>query len=98
MNSPSARTAQLALNLRLRDGSSFENFYPGANVEALEAVRALLAGAPPAGGPRLVYLWGEPGCGKTHLLEAACRVASAHGRALYFALGDPALAADALEE
>jgi DnaA family protein len=67
-------SGQLALGLRLRDGSSFENFLPGPNREALEAVRAAKATA-------AVYLWGEAATGKTHLLEAACRQAQAEGRA-----------------
>ena len=69
---------QLALNLRLRDASSFENFVVGRNREALERVRAT-AGAPAQPPSAWLYLWGEAGTGKTHLLEAACRVARQTG-------------------
>ena len=77
---PSPGHGQLALNLRLRDASSFENFISAANREAVEHVRnaALEAGqcSLPA---RSIYLWGESGSGKTHLLEAACRLAQGNG-------------------
>lgn len=59
---------QLPLEISSRPEPRFGNFLPGANLEALEAVRALAAGtlAEP-----IVYLWGEPGSGRTHLLQAA---------------------------
>jgi len=71
---------QLALNLRLRDASSLENFQVGENREAFERLRALLE-QPIRSRPvsSWLYLWGEPGCGKTHLLEAACRAAQESG-------------------
>ncbi|MEK6550068.1 MAG: AAA family ATPase, partial [Pseudomonadota bacterium] len=65
-------SAQLALNLRLRDGSSFGNFLPGRNREALAQAQALLEPAA-ASGFRSLYLYGDRGSGKTHLLEAVCR-------------------------
>ncbi len=81
-------SAQLALNLRLRDGSSFDNFLPGRNREALAQAQALLE---PASSPgfRSLYLYGERGSGKTHLLEAACRQCADAGRTpFYFCLRD----------
>lgn len=93
---------QLALNLRLRDASSFENYYPARNREALvrlqqAAARDLrdTAQAPSS----WLFLWGEPGTGKTHLLEAACHVAQAHGHApLYVPLAARAEFSTALLE
>jgi len=75
--------AQLALNLRLRDGSSFENFLPGVNREVLAQVKALLA---PVARPgfRSLYLYGERASGKTHLLEAACRQCAADGGSPFY--------------
>ncbi|OGI49719.1 MAG: DnaA regulatory inactivator Hda [Candidatus Muproteobacteria bacterium RIFCSPHIGHO2_02_FULL_65_16] len=70
---------QLALNLRLKDGSSFDNFHPARNREAIERLRAALAA-----GERAFYLWGVPGSGKTHLLQAACRQAQEQGRAVAY--------------
>jgi DnaA family protein len=79
-------SAQLALNVRLRDGSSFENFLPARNGEVvalLQAVCAALAGnqPPPA---QLVVLVGAEGSGRTHLLEAACREAQDTGHGAFY--------------
>jgi DnaA family protein len=48
----------------------FGNFVVGPNGEALAHVRELATGA---SRERIVYLWGAPGCGRTHLLVAAAR-------------------------
>jgi DnaA family protein len=71
--------AQLTLNLQRRDGSSFDNFQIGANREAFEQVQQL-ARSPSTPALRCLVLWGARGTGKTHLLEAACRVAHDAGR------------------
>src|SRR5690606_13325143 len=54
-----------------------DNFLTGGNGEALAQLRALGEAADPAPAPapelirpRSVWLWGEPGSGKTHLLAA----------------------------
>ncbi len=76
---------QLALNIRLRDGSSFDNFYDVRNREALLAVAAAVQRAIDASdearGFEQIFLSGESGCGKTHLLEAAARLAQERGLA-----------------
>lgn len=66
---------QLWLPMGLRSAPSFANFIPGANAEALHWVELLARGE----GPEALYLWGSPGVGKTHLLEAACRDAAGRG-------------------
>lgn len=48
----------------------FRNFVPGANAEVLAGVRALAAGTL---AEAVIYLWGEPGSGRSHLLRAAAR-------------------------
>ncbi len=74
---------QLALNLRLRHGASFANFHAARNREAVARLRAavetLASGA--RIGERVLFLWGPGGCGKTHLLEATCRLAQERGLA-----------------
>lgn len=57
---------QLLLDFTQAPAPTFENFVPGRNAEPLAAVRAALCGVP----ERVLYLWGETGAGKTHLLRA----------------------------
>src|SRR5919108_3418847 len=61
---------QLALAISPRPEPAFDNFVPGPNAEALARVRELAAGSL---GERIVYLWGEAGSGRSHLLAAAAR-------------------------
>ncbi len=58
---------QLLLDITQAPAPSFGNFVPGRNAEALAALRAAAAGLP---AERVVYLWGEPGCGRSHLARA----------------------------
>ena len=91
--------AQLPLGLRLPAGSRLGNYVAGRNAEAVAAVEQVAAEAAPA----TLFLYGAPGTGKTHLLQAACRVVeSPSGQSLYlplctFAHLDPA-ALEALEQ
>jgi len=59
---------QLPLQISAPAEPRFENYLAGVNVEALARVRALAAGSLHEA---IVYLWGEPGSGRTHLLRAA---------------------------
>jgi DnaA-homolog protein len=59
---------QLPLAISPRPRPAFDNFVPGPNAEALARVRELAAGTL---GERIVYLWGEAGSGRSHLLGAA---------------------------
>ena len=59
---------QFVLDLAPPAEPEFDNFVAGPNAEALAAVKALAAGEEP-----ILYLWGEPGSGRTHLLRAAAR-------------------------
>jgi DnaA-homolog protein len=91
-------SGQLTLDLRLRDGSSFDNFHVGANALAFEHLCGLLRNPPTVSGPATLYLWGETGSGKTHLLEAACRSVHARGAvALYVPLAASGIVPAALE-
>ncbi|MGH8690240.1 MAG: HdaA/DnaA family protein, partial [Burkholderiales bacterium] len=49
----------------------FDNYVAGPNGEALARVRSLAGGSLREA---VVYLWGEPGSGRSHLLRAAARV------------------------
>src|SRR5687767_7933572 len=62
---------QLPLAISSPAEPAFETFVAGANSEALARVRELAAGSLHES---IVYLWGAPGCGRSHLLHAAARV------------------------
>lgn len=73
------RAGQLPLDLRLRDSSRFETFHAGSH-DLLVATLRSMAGASGSAGERQLFLHGAEGCGKTHLLQAACHEASARDR------------------
>jgi DnaA-homolog protein len=80
---------QLALGVTLRANAVFANFSVGANVEVLAALKG--RGRDP------VWLYGNRGSGKTHLLQAVC--AATEGPTVYFPLalsGPGALPSEAL--
>jgi DnaA family protein len=71
---------QLPLRVRLRDSARFASFVAGDNAETC----AVLADP---NGPRVAWIWGRAGAGKTHLLQAACAAAGERGEtAAYFEL------------
>lgn len=67
---------QLPLAVRLRDTARLESFVPGRNREALESIDGGSRAA-----PRVLWLWGRPGTGKTHLLQGACAAVAERGGA-----------------
>ena len=78
---------QLILDIRPEAPPSFENFLAGQNLEAIASLIALATGGEVE---PLIYLWGEPGCGKTHLLRACVQAAASLDReARYLARGEP---------
>jgi len=58
---------QLALGISPPPQPTLDNFVPGANAELLARLRELRAGT---FGEAVLYLWGDAGSGKTHLLQA----------------------------
>jgi DnaA family protein len=58
---------QMVLGLSEGAPPTFDNFVPGRNAAALAALAAL---GTPAAADRCLYLWGEPGSGRSHLLTA----------------------------
>lgn len=63
-------TRQLALPISPPPEPTLDNFVPGANAELLARLRALAAGERVES---VLYLWGEPGSGRSHLLAASAR-------------------------
>jgi len=64
---------QLLLQLTPPPAPTLENFVPGRNGAALKALRDIARGE---GVERFVYLWGEPGSGRSHLLRGLVHAAS----------------------
>ena len=61
---------QLVFDLAAPEPPSFENFLPGSNAEVLAAVSRFASGK---ADETALLLWGPPGAGKSHLLQAAVR-------------------------
>lgn len=63
---------QLALDIGIAAGPTLAGFFAGPNEPALRHLALWVgdAGASALHSPVPTYLWGEPGSGKTHLLEA----------------------------
>lgn len=82
------KPVQLPLGVRLRDDATFANYYPGANAAALGYVERL-CDADAGWTENLIYLWGNAGVGRSHLLQAAClRFEQLGEPALYLPLGE----------
>lgn len=81
-------SGQLPLPITLDEGATFENFHVAANQAAVDRLKALAC----SGGERALVLWGGDGRGKSHLLQAACRLAGEHGRrAIYLPMAQTVL-------
>ena len=85
---------QLTLPLDTAPATSFGTFHVSeANAVAHRSVAAFVDGS---SADRQVYLWGESGCGKSHLLSAACQAISAQGYRIAYLPGELASQDDAL--
>lgn len=60
---------QLALDLCLRDDANFANFYVGENTELINFLKNLSTNKI----AKIIFLWGDNGAGKTHILTACCQ-------------------------
>ena len=64
---------QLLLDFTRPPAPTFANFVPGGNAEVLAALQAAARGHFPE---RVLYMWGESGAGKSHLVTAFAQEAS----------------------
>lgn len=71
---------QLALDIGLASAPSLKSFFAGPNEPALNHLKLWTSG--PTRAPVPTYLWGETGCGKTHLLHAVHQAFSDQGCAV----------------
>ena len=72
---------QLALEIRLRDEATFDNFLAG---DATRPLVNALQRQVEASGEAIIFIYGPAGCGRSHLLQAACHRVGSH--ALYLPL------------
>lgn len=76
---------QLLLGIAPEWIPTLDNFVPGRNVELLSVLRQALATAQ---GEHGLYIWGETGSGKSHLLQAVVEQARASGLTALYARGE----------
>jgi DnaA family protein len=79
---------QLVFALAEPGPPTFANFVAGANAEAMAALHATVR----EGSRDVIVLWGAPGAGKSHLLQAAVTAAAEAGRSAHFYPADEAAA------
>ncbi len=85
-------TEQQALPFALGEGGTFRRFVAGRNREVVERLRTLGQGSGEAF--ECLWLFGDPGTGKTHLLQAVC---NEQGDAAYVPAREIAAEDDAIE-
>lgn len=71
---------QLPLQFEFKGNENFGNFYPENNQELLEQLKNCSAG----NGQPFIFLHGQSGHGKTHLLHASCKHAQQLGRSSFY--------------
>lgn len=93
-------TDQLILELAAPPAPTLDNFVAGRNRELLDVLPRLLEAGTRE---RFLYLWGNPGCGRTHLLRAVVDAFERNGRSAGYVAADaetqfvgPACAAELL--
>ena len=66
---------QLLLEIAPPPKPTLDNYVLGRNAEAIYALQTALNGD---SSHKFIYLWGEKGCGKSHLIQACLSLATAH--------------------
>jgi len=67
---------QVPVQFEFQSDQTFDSFFPGNNVEILEQLRGLAA----KNQEQQIFIWGERGSGKSHLLQACCQQAKTFGK------------------
>lgn len=66
---------QLPLHFEFRADKTFADFFPAANQEVVSHLQRCIAGK----GEQQIFLWGQHGQGKSHLLQACCHESQRQG-------------------
>ena len=77
---PQSRFRQLPLGFEPRDVFTFESFVVGENKVPVGLVQQCALGE----GEKQIYIWSAAGCGKSHLLQAACNLAAKNHRTVCY--------------
>ncbi|MCQ8179839.1 DnaA regulatory inactivator Hda [Methylomonas sp. SURF-1] len=86
---------QIPLQFEFQTNQTFSSYYAGNNSEILDQLQKLATG----GAEQQIYLWGETGSGKSHLLQACCQFATkANQEPFYLAIAPNRLPNPALLE
>lgn len=76
---------QIPLDFRFRDEISLSKFYPGQNKNILTHLDQLADFSDNNNSSdRFLFFWGEPGCGKSHLLQAFCKQIHESGKSVSY--------------
>ena len=70
---------QIPVSFEFRSDQSFNNFFPGRNLELVEQLQNLTLN-----GQQQIAIWGETLSGKSHLLNACCTHAQQHGLSSFY--------------
>ena len=71
---------QLPLQFEFRANKTFNDFFAGGNQEIISHLQNSVAGY----GEVQIFLWGQEGLGKTHLLQACCHQAQSIKRSSFY--------------
>lgn len=71
---------QLPLQFEYRADQHFSSFFPGRNQELIEHLQTCADNS----GEQFLFIWGKPGQGKSHLLQACCQRASKQNHSAFY--------------
>ncbi|MBK8817143.1 MAG: DnaA regulatory inactivator Hda [Methylococcaceae bacterium] len=71
---------QLPIKFDFRDDHKFDDYFPGTNQEIIDHLKRFSSGS----GEEFIYLYGNKGYGKTHLLHACCHEANQNGLSSFY--------------
>jgi len=71
---------QLPILFEFQTNLTFASFFPGDNAEVVAQLMAMAGD----GSEQQLYIWGEKGSGKSHLIQACCQQAKTAGKDPFF--------------
>ena len=71
---------QLPLTFEFKANQTFDDYFPGSNQTIVDQLKNFAGGS----GEEFIFLWGNPGYGKSHLLHASCHYAFQKGLSSFY--------------